>query len=125
MFTHSRNIFAAGGLVVVHIDPLELEVGGAAVGAGGVDAVLVGDDLPELGPDLVAALAGLDVDDLPHGVVWLVAVLASWRVSGDWRRHAAARPSYTRPHSARCNPLVGAATSSQLSHNQVSQQIVT
>ena len=48
MFTHPRNIFAAGGLVVVHIDPLELEVGGAAVGAGGVDAVLVRDDLPEL-----------------------------------------------------------------------------
>ncbi len=34
------------------------------VGAGGVDAVLVGEDLPELGADLVAALASLDVDDL-------------------------------------------------------------
>ena len=119
MFTHPRNIFAAGGLVVVHIDPLELEVGGAAVGAGGVDAVLVGDDLPELGPDLVAALAGLDVDDLPHGG-GVVAVVAGWRVSGDWRRHAAARPSYTRPHSARCNPLVGAA-SSQLSHTHTTK----
>ena len=32
-----------------------------------VDAVLVGDDLPELGADLVAALAALDVDDLAHG----------------------------------------------------------
>jgi hypothetical protein len=29
--------------------------------------VLVGDDLPELGTDLVAALASLDVDDLAHG----------------------------------------------------------
>jgi len=28
--------------------------------------VLVGDDLPELGTDLVAALASLDVDDLAH-----------------------------------------------------------
>ena len=37
------------------------------VGSCGVDAVLIADDLPELGPDLVAALAGLDVDDLPHG----------------------------------------------------------
>ena len=37
------------------------------IAAGGVDAVLIADDLPELGPDLVAALAGLDVDDLPHG----------------------------------------------------------
>jgi hypothetical protein len=34
--------------------------------------VLVGDDLPELGTDLVAALAGLDVNDLAHlfSVVW-------------------------------------------------------
>ena len=29
------------------------------VGAAGVDAVLVADDLPELGADLVTALAGL------------------------------------------------------------------
>ena len=35
--------------------------------ARGVDAVLVGDDLPELGADLVAALAALHVDDLTHG----------------------------------------------------------
>ena len=27
------------------------------IAAGGVDAVLIADDLPELGPDLVAALA--------------------------------------------------------------------
>jgi len=36
------------------------------VGAGGVDAVLVGDDLPEFGADLVAALTGLDVNDFSH-----------------------------------------------------------
>jgi hypothetical protein len=29
--------------------------------------VLVADHLPELGPDLVSALATLDVQDLPHG----------------------------------------------------------
>ena len=34
-----------GGLVVVDVDPLELEVRVAMVGTGGVDAVLVGDDL--------------------------------------------------------------------------------
>jgi hypothetical protein len=28
--------------------------------------MLVGDNLPELGANLVAALAGLDVDDLAH-----------------------------------------------------------
>ena len=64
--THPGDIFASGGLVVVDIDPLKLEVTGAAVGAGGVDAVLVGDDLPELGSDLVAALTGLEVDNFSH-----------------------------------------------------------
>ena len=48
MKTHPGNVFASGGLVVVNVDPLELEVRGSAVGAGGVDTVLVRDDLPEL-----------------------------------------------------------------------------
>jgi hypothetical protein len=39
---------------------------GRGTHARGVDAVLVGDDLPELGADLVAALAALEVDDLAH-----------------------------------------------------------
>merc|ERR1711903_379870 len=39
----------AGGLVVVHIDALELEVGVAVVGTGGVHAVLVADDLAKCG----------------------------------------------------------------------------
>ena len=64
--THPWDVFSSGGLVVVDVDPLQLEVGGAGVGAGGVDAMLIRDDLPELGSDLVAALAGLDVDDLSH-----------------------------------------------------------
>ena len=50
-----------------HLNPLHLKLGGAGVGAGGVDAMLVRDDLPELGADLVAALAGLRMHDLPHG----------------------------------------------------------
>ena len=36
---------AACGLVVVHVDALELEVGVATVGTGRVDAMLVEDDL--------------------------------------------------------------------------------
>ena len=35
------HVLGAAGLVVVHIDPLQLEVGGAHVRAGGVDAMLV------------------------------------------------------------------------------------
>ena len=42
------NIFAAGSLIVVNIDPLELEVGGASIGASGVNPMLIRDDLPEL-----------------------------------------------------------------------------
>ena len=64
------HVAAAGRLVVVHVDALELEVGVAVVGAGRVDAVLVGDDLPELGADLVAALATLDSNDLTHDCSW-------------------------------------------------------
>ena len=54
-------------LVVVHVDALELQIAVTVVGASGVDAVLVRDDFPELGADLVAALAGLDVNEFAHG----------------------------------------------------------
>ena len=53
------HVLPAGRLVVVHVYALQLQVGVPVVGAGGVNAVLVRDDLPELGADLVAALAGL------------------------------------------------------------------
>jgi hypothetical protein len=93
----ARDEAAAAGLVVVDVDALELEVGVARVLAAVVDAVLVADDLPELGPDLVAALAGLDVEDLPHGGglgfrrgrrVWgrLEREREQRRVETDWRR---------------------------------------
>ena len=44
----SGDILATRGLIVVDVDSLKLELGGAIVGSGGVDAVLVGDDFPEL-----------------------------------------------------------------------------
>merc|ERR1719284_58837 len=62
----ARDVAAAGGLVEVHVDALELQVRVAVVRARRVDAVLVGDNLPELGADLVAALAALDSNDLTH-----------------------------------------------------------
>ena len=43
-----RHVLATGGLVVVHIDPLKLELRGAGVSASGVDTVLIRDDFPEL-----------------------------------------------------------------------------
>merc|ERR1711937_139465 len=62
------HVATASGLVVVHVDGLQLKVGVTMVCAGWVDAVLIGDDLPELGTDLVTALAALDVDKLTHVV---------------------------------------------------------
>ncbi len=60
------DVFPSGGFVVVDIDPLQLELRVTVVGSGGVDTMLVRDDLPDLGSDLVAALAGLEVDDFSH-----------------------------------------------------------
>jgi len=61
------DVLATSGLVVVHVDALQLEVRVAVVGSSGVDSVLVGNDFPELSTDLVSALAGLDVNNLTHG----------------------------------------------------------
>ena len=60
------NVSSTSGLVEVDVDSLELKVGVTVVSTGGVDSVLVGDDLPELGADLVTALACLNVNDLTH-----------------------------------------------------------
>jgi hypothetical protein len=62
----ARNVAATSGLIVVHVDALELKIRVAVVGTGGVDAMLVADDLPELGTDLVTALTSLDMNDLSH-----------------------------------------------------------
>ena len=42
------DVLATGGLIVVDVDPLQLELRGTSVGASGVDTVLIRDDLPEL-----------------------------------------------------------------------------
>jgi proteasome assembly chaperone (PAC2) family protein len=46
------NIATTGGLIVVHVDALQLKVGISMVGSGRVNSVLVADNLPELGADL-------------------------------------------------------------------------
>merc|ERR1719443_1420588 len=63
----TRHVAAASGLVVIHVDALELQVRVAVVRSRRIDAVLITDHLPELGADLVAALAALDVHELTHG----------------------------------------------------------
>ena len=52
----SWNVLAAGGLIVVDVDTLELEIRVAMVGTGRVDAVFVGDHLPELWRERVSKL---------------------------------------------------------------------
>jgi len=60
------DVTATGGFVVVNVDALQLEVGVSVVRAGGVNSMFVGDDLPELGTDLVSALTALDMNDFTH-----------------------------------------------------------
>jgi hypothetical protein len=60
------DVLASRGIVEEDIDAIQLKIRISVVSSGGADAVLLGDDLPELGPDLVAALAHLDVDDFSH-----------------------------------------------------------
>mmetsp|Transcript_18233 Transcript_18233/g.32229 ORF Transcript_18233/g.32229 Transcript_18233/m.32229 type:complete len:542 (+) Transcript_18233:1550-3175(+) len=60
------HVASAGCLVKVYVDALQLEVRVAMVRTGGVDSVLVRDNLPELGTNLVTTLATLNVNDLAH-----------------------------------------------------------
>jgi hypothetical protein len=60
------DVTTAGGLIKVDVDALKLKVRVTVVRAGWVNAMFVGDDLPEFGADLVAALASLDVNDFSH-----------------------------------------------------------
>ena len=59
----SWDVFTASGFVVVDVDSLQLEVGVTVVCTSRVNTMFIGDDLPELGTDLVTALAGLDVNN--------------------------------------------------------------
>jgi len=51
-----------GSLVIVDVDSLKLEVRVTMIGTGWVDTVLIRDDFPEFGTDLVTALTSLDVN---------------------------------------------------------------
>jgi len=62
----SGDVSSTGGLIVVNVDSLELEIGVTVVRAGRVNAMLIGDDLPELSTDLVTALSSLYVNNFSH-----------------------------------------------------------
>ena len=63
-----RNVPSSRSLIVVHVYPLQLDIGGHISGelSGGIDPVLVADHFPEFGTDLVPALATLHVQYFPH-----------------------------------------------------------
>merc|ERR1711935_1122487 len=63
------DVTATSSFVVVDVNALELEVGVSVVRAGGVNSIFVGDNLPELGTDLVTALTTLDMNDFTHSKV--------------------------------------------------------
>jgi hypothetical protein len=50
-----------GSFVIVDVDSLKLEVGVTVIGTGWVDTMLIGDDFPEFGTDLVTTLASLNM----------------------------------------------------------------
>jgi len=60
------HVAATSRFVEVHVDALQLKVGVTMVRSGGVNTMLIGDNLPELGTNLVATLATLNVYNLPH-----------------------------------------------------------
>jgi hypothetical protein len=64
----SWDVSTTSGFVVVDVDSLELEIGVTVIGTSRVNTVLVGDDFPEFGTDLVTTLTGLDVNDFSHNV---------------------------------------------------------
>merc|ERR1719386_561284 len=61
------HVASTSGFVVIDINSLQLEVRVSMICACGVNAMLIGDDFPELSTNLVAALASLNVHDLTHG----------------------------------------------------------
>merc|ERR1719401_58060 len=62
----SGNIPTTSRLIVVDVNTLQLQVGVTVICSSWVNAVLIGDDLPELRPDLVAALSALHMHELAH-----------------------------------------------------------
>jgi hypothetical protein len=51
-----------GSFVIVDVDSLKLEVGVTVIGTGWVDTVLIGDNFPEFGTDLVTTLTTLNMN---------------------------------------------------------------
>lgn len=62
----TRHKSTTGRLVIVDIDTLQLKLGVSGVSSGGINAVFITDDFPELGSNLVSTLSTLNVKDFSH-----------------------------------------------------------
>jgi len=62
----SWYISSTGGFIVIDVNSFKLKVRISVICSGGIDSVLVWDDLPEFGTDLVTALTCLYVYDFSH-----------------------------------------------------------
>jgi hypothetical protein len=62
----SGHVSATGGLVEININSLQLKIGISVVSTGRIYSVLVGNDLPKFGTDLVTTLASLEVNYFSH-----------------------------------------------------------
>jgi hypothetical protein len=67
----SWDVSATSSFIVVNVDSLQLQIGVSVVGTSGIDSVLIRNDFPELGTDLVTALTTLNVNDFSHLLLFL------------------------------------------------------
>jgi len=70
----TRHKSPAAGLIVVHIHPLQLQLGVTDVSTCGVDSMLITDHFPELGTNLVSTLATLNMKNLSHLLCLLLLI---------------------------------------------------
>ena len=68
------TVILTGGLIVVDVDPLQLEVRITVVCAGGVNAVLIGDHLPELQPlqNSIDRHVDKSLSNVWHSQIWVL-----------------------------------------------------
>jgi hypothetical protein len=69
----TRDKSPTRSLIVVNIDTLQLKVRGSNVFSSGINSMLIANNLPELGTDLVPALSSLNVKDFPHFLYYISA----------------------------------------------------
>ena len=55
------NVSSSGLLVEIDVDPLQLQIGVTMVGTGRINTMFIGNNFPELGPNLITTLAGLGI----------------------------------------------------------------